>query len=51
MYKNGSCIDCKSKECICYQILITRYSKIPNRLRIIIVDEELGFKNQDYEGK
>ncbi len=41
--KNGSCFDCKSKECICCQILITRYSKIPNRFKIIIVDEELGF--------
>lgn len=41
--KNGSCFDCKSPECICCQILITRFSKVPKRTKIILVDENLGF--------
>lgn len=41
--KNGTCFDCKSPECICCQILITRYSKVPGRIKVILVDENLGF--------
>lgn len=41
--KNGSCFDCKSPQCICCQILITRYSKVPKRIKVILVDEALGF--------
>ncbi len=41
--KNGTCSDCKSPECICCQILITRYSKVPKRIKVILVDDNLGF--------
>ncbi len=41
--KNGSCFDCKSPDCICCQIMITRFSRIPKRFKIILVDENLGF--------
>lgn len=41
--KNGSCFDCKRPECICCQILITRYSRVPKRTKVILVDENLGF--------
>ena len=41
--KNGSCFNCKSPQCICCQILITRISKVPKRTKIILVDENLGF--------
>lgn len=41
--KNGTCADCKSPECICCQILITRYSRVPKRIKVILVDENLGF--------
>lgn len=41
--KNGTCFDCKSPQCICCQILITRYSKVPKRTKVILVDEVLGF--------
>lgn len=41
--KNGSCFECKKAECICCQILITRYSRIPKRTKVILVDENLGF--------
>ena len=40
---NGMCADCKSPDCICCQILITRYSKSPRRIKVILVDENLGF--------
>lgn len=41
--KNGSCFDCKSEQCICCQILVTRFSRLPGRFKIILVDENLGF--------
>jgi hypothetical protein len=39
----GACGDCKHPQCICCNILITRFSRIPNRIKIILVNEELGF--------
>ena len=39
----GSCADCKSSDCICCQMLTTRFSKIPKRIKVILVGEELGF--------
>ena len=41
--KNGSCFDCKSSDCICCQVLVTRFSRIPKRFKIILVDDVLGF--------
>lgn len=41
--KNGSCFDCKSPDCICCQIMVTRFSRIPRRFKVILVDENLGF--------
>lgn len=41
--KNGTCFDCKSPQCICCQILTTRFSRIKGRFKIILVDENLGF--------
>ena len=41
--RNGSCFDCKSEDCICCQIMITRFSRIPKRFKIILVNENLGF--------
>lgn len=41
--KNGSCFDCKSVDCICCQIMITRFSRIPKRFKVILVGEDLGF--------
>lgn len=41
--KNGSCFDCKKPQCICCQILITRFSRVQNRTKVILVDENLGF--------
>ena len=41
--KAGSCFDCKSPQCICCQILTTRFSRVKGRFQIILVDENLGF--------
>lgn len=41
--RNGSCFDCKSEDCICCQIMITRFSRIPKRFKVILVGENLGF--------
>ena len=39
----GTCADCKSEDCICNQIVITRNSKPAGRIKVILVGEELGF--------
>ena len=41
--KTGSCMNCKSPDTICCQFLITRYSKHPGRIKVILVNEFLGF--------
>jgi L-lactate utilization protein LutB len=41
--KTGSCMDCKSPDTICCQFLITRYSKHPGRIHVILVNDTLGF--------
>jgi hypothetical protein len=41
--KTGTCADCKSPDSICSNILITRFSHFPNRIKIILVNEDLGF--------
>jgi len=40
---NGSCMDCKSPDTICCQFLITRFSRHPGRIKVILVDDNLGF--------
>jgi len=39
----GKCSDCLSPDCICSQVVITRRSAIPGRIKVILVGEELGF--------
>lgn len=41
--KTGACYDCKSHDTICCQTLITRYSKHDGRIKVILVNEDLGF--------
>ena len=41
--KTGSCMDCKVPDTICCQFLITRYSKHPGRIHVILVNDCLGF--------
>ena len=41
--QTGKCADCYSPDCICSQVLITRRSSTPNRIKVILVGEELGY--------
>ena len=41
--KTGACMNCKSPDTICCQFLITRYSKHPGRIHVILVNDNLGF--------
>lgn len=39
----GACADCLSDECMCSYIVKTRKSNTPGRIKIILVNEDLGF--------
>ena len=41
--KTGACMDCKSPDTICCQFLITRFSRHPDRIHVILVNDNLGF--------
>ena len=41
--KTGACMNCKSSDTICCQILITRYSRHTDRIHVILVNDSLGF--------
>ena len=41
--KTGSCMNCKSPDTICCQILITRFSRHAGRMHVILVNDDLGF--------
>lgn len=41
--KTGRCGDCFSEDCICSQIVITRRSGVKNRIKVVLVSEELGY--------
>lgn len=41
--KTGRCGDCYSEECICSQIVITRRSGVKNRIKVVLIAEELGY--------
>lgn len=39
----GKCVDCLSDECMCSYVVKTRRCKIPGRIKIILIGEDLGF--------
>lgn len=39
----GICGDCLSPETICCQEVVTRYSRIPGRITVILIGEEYGY--------
>lgn len=41
--KTGACMNCKSPDTICCQFLITRFSRIKDRIHVILVNDTLGF--------
>ncbi|MBQ8910874.1 MAG: lactate utilization protein [Oscillospiraceae bacterium] len=38
----GACGDCKSEDCICNQIVITRHCRPAGRIKFVLVGEDLG---------
>ncbi len=41
--KTGKCGNCYGDDSICSQIVITRFSMLPSRIKIVVVNEDLGF--------
>jgi len=41
--RTGACADCKSIDTICCQFLITRFSRHPGRIHVILVNDTLGY--------
>ncbi len=39
----GSCVNCMNPKTICSQFLVTRCNKLPDRMHVIVVNEELGY--------
>ncbi len=39
----GRCVNCLTDDCICTNTVVTRKSKIPGRIKVILVGEELGY--------
>lgn len=39
----GACRDCYSPDCMCGQLVVTRRSGIPKRIKVILIGEELGY--------
>lgn len=39
----GVCAECTSPDCICCHTVVTRYSRFENRIKVILVGEELGY--------
>ncbi len=39
----GACADCLSEDCFCNQIVVTRRSGHPDRIKVILVGETLGY--------
>ena len=40
--KTGQCLDCKSPDSICAYMLVTRISRPPKKIKVILVGEDLG---------
>ena len=41
--KTGLCGNCKTPDTICCQTVVTRYSRIPGRIKVILIGEDLGY--------
>lgn len=39
----GTCANCLKPDCICADIVVTRFSRIPGRVKVILVGEDLGY--------
>ena len=41
--KTGSCVNCLDPQTICSEFLVTRCCRIPDRMHVIVVNEDLGY--------
>lgn len=41
--KTGCCYDCKSPDTVCCQILFTRFNHVPGRVKVLLVEDSLGY--------
>lgn len=41
--KTGMCQQCQTDDCICCEIVTTRRSRQANRIKVVLIGEELGF--------
>lgn len=39
----GRCVNCLTDDCMCCHTVVTRKSRIPGRIKVILVGEELGY--------
>lgn len=39
----GRCTDCLTQDCMCCHTVVTRKSRVPGRIKVILVGEELGY--------
>lgn len=39
----GACMNCLSPDCMCCHILTTRFSRIPGRIKVVLIGEEYGY--------
>ena len=39
----GRCTDCLTDDCMCCHTVVTRMSRVPGRIKVIFVGEELGY--------
>lgn len=41
--KTGVCTDCRAPRRLCCNLVITSFSRVPGRITVGLIDEELGF--------
>lgn len=39
----GACIDCHAHKCMCCNVVVTRHSRHPGRIKVVLIGEELGY--------
>ena len=39
----GACIDCHARKCMCCNVVVTRHSRHPGRIKVVLIGEELGY--------
>lgn len=42
-YDTGNCAQCHSEDCMCANIVVTRHSRTPGRIKVILVGENIGY--------